>query len=188
MTRLLSTLVTIVWALWFGGMVMLLVAVITLFDTFGQDRESFSRAAGTLFRVFERGQLALAAVALLGTFGWRLAGSARLKTALFALFAVATLASVASTAVITPKVESLRQERLTTTPEFRRMHGLSSAVYMTGAVALLLAGVVLPSAIRSDAHLSRRRESGGVGGTGNGNGHPEATDPPLVATHSGARD
>lgn len=193
MSRALSILVSLVWALWFGGMVMLLASVLRLFDAFEGDRETAGRGASALFRLFESYQLVLAAVALLATFGWRLAGgSVRLKTALFALFALATVGAAASTTLITPNIEALRQRGLTATPEFKRLHGISSGVYMAGAAALLLAGVVLPAAIRSDAAAARRTvDPHQPSGNGNGaaNGLAKPAGPPLAAaSHPATRD
>lgn len=187
MARLLSTLVSFIWALWFGGMVMLLASVLWLFAAFPGDRETAGRGASVLFHLFESCQLALAAVALLGTFAWRFFGSARLKTVLFVMFGLATAGAVASATLVTPQVEALRQRGLSGTPEFKAAHRLSSGVYMAGAAALLLAGVVLPAAVRSDA-TGRRASSDPRGLSGNGNGLVTQPDPPLAASHPATRD
>lgn len=137
MQRLLAAVVTVAWALWFGGVVMLLLAVSSIFQTFdtGPTVEALApfgvssdpavvaqhsplrrvlagAAASGVFHRFERYQLIVAAIALLAAFGWRLASPSRLKTALFALLALATLAAVATTAAITPRVEAIRVEAL----------------------------------------------------------------------------
>jgi hypothetical protein len=137
MQRLLAAVVTVAWALWFGGVVMLLLAVSSIFHTFtaGPTVEALGpfgvsteaavvpnsplrrvlagAAASGVFHRFERYQLVLAAVALLATFGWRLVGPPRgIKTALFSLLALATVAAVVTTAHITPKEEAIRVESL----------------------------------------------------------------------------
>jgi hypothetical protein len=185
MQRLLAAVVTIAWALWFGGVVMLLLAVSSLFHTFVHEptvealapfgvsteaaavpnsplrRVLAGSAAGGVFHRFERYQLAVAAVALLATFGWRLTGGGppRLKTALFALLALATVAAVVNTTRVTPRVDAIRVEALrrgqdvSLSPkkaEFGKLHGISMAVYTTEAALLLLAGLVLPFATRAD--------------------------------------
>lgn len=190
MSRAFATVVSFAWALWFGGMVMLLAAVLRLFAVFEQDRETFGRAAGAMFRLFEAYQLVLAAVALVATVAWRAFGAGRLKTALFVLFALATLAAAGATTLVTPKVEAMRQQGLTGTPEFKRMHGLSSAVYMAGAAALLLAGFVLPAAIRDDSKARRDVADPHVtSGNGDGDGNGIATHPaaPVATSHAIAR-
>jgi hypothetical protein len=149
--RLLCTVVLLTWGLWLGGMVMLFAALPTIFRTPGFGREVQGAFAGRLFPVFERMQLVFAAVALLATAAWWIAGRARLKLALFALFALGTITAVFETTRITPRIEVMVADGRRGTPEFNRMHQLSTRVYMAGAVVLLIAGLVLPSAIRGDA-------------------------------------
>ena len=137
MQRLLAAVVTVAWASWFGGVVMLLLAVSSIFHTFqkGPTVEALTpfgvsteaavaptsplhnvlagAAASGVFHHFERYQLILAAVSLLAAFGWRLVGPPRgFKTVLFSLLALATVAAVTSTALLTPKVEAIRVEAL----------------------------------------------------------------------------
>jgi hypothetical protein len=155
-TRAFSTVVMLAWAVWFGGMIFLFVALASIFGTPDFDRETAGRFAAGLFPKFERMQLVCAGVALAGTFGWWLASRGRAKLVLFALFAAATLAAVAEAALVTPRVEALRLAGRRGTPQFERAHQLSSRVYLSGAAVLLAAGLVLPAAVRSDA-ASRRR-------------------------------
>jgi hypothetical protein len=150
MTRLLATLVAIAWALWFGGMIMLFVALGSIFTTPGIDRATAGEVAAGLFPKFERMQLIFAAACLLGTFGWWIAARSRAKLALFALFGLATVAAVIETTLITPKIETLRVQGQRGTAEFDRMHRISSRVYLSGAMVLLVGGLVLPSAIAAD--------------------------------------
>jgi hypothetical protein len=150
MARLLSIVVTLAWSLWLGGLVTLFAALGTIFTTPGHTREQQGAFAARLFPMFERMQLIFAAVALLATAGWWFAARARLKLVLFTLFAAAAVAAVVETTQITPRVEALVAEGQRGTPEFDRMHKLSTRVYMSGAVVLLVAGVLLPGAIRAD--------------------------------------
>ena len=159
MTRLLATLVTLAWALWLGGMIMLFVTLGSIFTTPGIDRTTAGDVAAGLFPKFERMQLAFAALCLLGTFGWWLAGRSRAKLVLFALFGLATLAAVIETAAITPRIESMRVRGQRGSAEFDRMHRISSRVYMSGAMVLLAAGLVLPSAISADAHRAAKPQA-----------------------------
>jgi hypothetical protein len=154
MTRLLSTLVAIAWAVWFGGMIMLFVALGSIFTTPGVDRATAGDVAAGLFPKFERMQLVLAAVCVLGTFAWWFAARSRAKLVLFVLFGLATVAAVAETTMVTPKIEAMRVQGLRGTPEFDRMHRVSSRVYMSGAGILLIAGLVLPGVIGSDGRAS----------------------------------
>lgn len=154
--RLLPVVLTLTWALWFGGIVTVLLAVTSLFKTFAPDRTLAGAAAAGIFRRFEFYQLVLAAVAVLSATAWRTierAGSGRKTLLLVLLLASGTLATV-STFVVSRRIEDLRRQRLTDTPEFRRLHGASMAVYLCEAAALLAAGAVLPGAIT--ARLSDR--------------------------------
>ncbi len=186
MIRVVSIFVTLGWALWFGGMVFLFVALGSVFTTPGLDRETAGTVAAGLFPKFERMQLAFAAVCLVGTFGWWLASRARVKLVLFTLFGLATVAAVVETMMITPRVERMRVAGLRGTPEFDRMHTVSSRVYSAGAAALLLAGIVLPATVRSDS-TARRPAGAAQGFPVEGNGHPETEPPAPSASRATSR-
>lgn len=149
MQRILSVLVTFAWALWFGGLLMLFITVASLFATF--DRQPAGVAAAGVFRRFEVYQLCLAAAALLATLAWRLlSGRSRLKVAVLVLFSLATFLAIGSTAFVTPRIEALRLEGETRSPQFQSLHRMSSMFYMAEAALLLVAGLLLPSAIVKD--------------------------------------
>ncbi len=156
MTRIASTLVSLAWALWLGGSITLFAVLGTIFTTQGFERDVQGAFAARLFPMFEKMQLIFAAVALLGTTLWWLGARSKIKLALFALFAIATLAVVVETTQITPRIEALRVDGKRDTPEFDRMHQVSSRVYMGGAVVLLIAGFLIPTAIRSDVVRANR--------------------------------
>jgi hypothetical protein len=63
-------------------------------------------------------------------------------TTLFALFAIATIGAVVETTLITPRLETLRLQEATQTPQFMRLHGLSMCVYMAVEITLLIAGII----------------------------------------------
>jgi hypothetical protein len=148
MQRFISSLVAIAWGLWFGGLGTVFLVVVSIFRTFGDDRRGAGRVASGVFHMFERYQLGLAAAALVLTFLWRvLRGAAGHKTALFVLFALATVLAVTSTVYVTPQIEQMRQQGVTTGDHFRRMHGTSSILYVSEAAVLLVAGFVMVWAI-----------------------------------------
>ena len=150
---LFATVLTLAWGLWFGGIVMVFLAVTSVFRTFAPDRALAGTAAAGVFRRFEGYQLVLAAVAVVASIAWRAADrSARgRKTALVALLLLAAGAALVSTFVVSRRIEALRQSRQTDTPEFRRLHGTSMMVYTAEAAVLLAAGLVLPSALNQRA-------------------------------------
>jgi hypothetical protein len=151
MSRWISLVVLLAWGLWLGGLVALFTTVGTIFTTPGFDREVQGAFAARLFPMFERMQLVFAAVALVATTAWWFASRSRLKLVLFWLFAVASVSVVVETTQLTPRIEAMRVQGQRGTPAFERMHRLSTRVYMSAAVVLLAAGVLLPSAIRGDA-------------------------------------
>jgi hypothetical protein len=143
MRRILSTLITVLWALWFGGVIMLFIAVTSIFATFHDRHDLAGHAAAHLFRVFNAYQLALAAAALVATFVWYLLGPPRLKMGLFTLFGLATFAACIITMYIAPRIELLQRQGESHSSEFARLHGASMVVYLVETVLLLVAGLFL---------------------------------------------
>lgn len=144
MGRFLATIVTALWGLWFGGVVMLFIAVSSLFNTFHDRHDLAGQGAAPIFRTFNVYQLAIAALVLIATFAWYLIGRPRLKMGLFLLFGLATFAACVITIYVAPQIAAMQQNGLTHSPEFNRMHGYSMIAYLVEAVALLLAGLLLP--------------------------------------------
>jgi uncharacterized membrane protein len=155
MQRILSMLVTLAWALWFGGLLTLFIAVQSLFATFGDQRSIAGSGAAGIFRRFELFQLTLAAAGLLAMLAWRiLSGRSKLKVAILALMSLATVCAIVETAFVSRAIDRLRSEGQTQTTEFRKLHGQSMMLYVGEAGLLLVAGLLLPSAIFRDG---RRR-------------------------------
>ncbi|MCC6424583.1 MAG: DUF4149 domain-containing protein [Phycisphaerales bacterium] len=141
MKTVLTIVISLVWALWFGGLMTIFICVQSLFS---HSRDLAVQANPVLFATFERYQLILAAIALLSTFAWILLQPSRWKTVLFILFALAALGAVVSSAWITPRINELLAQHLTATPEFRKTHGQSMMTYTATAAMLLIAGLILP--------------------------------------------
>jgi putative Mn2+ efflux pump MntP len=145
MRRILSTLVTLTWALWFGGLLMLFIAVSSIFVTFPKEHHDLAgQAAAHLFRIYNAYQLVLAAVSLIGTFIWYVVGPPRVKMGLFLLFALATVVACIITMYVAPHIEMLQQKGLMQTPEFQQLHVHAMIAYVTETVVLLIAGAFLP--------------------------------------------
>jgi hypothetical protein len=142
----LALLVGLVWGLWFGGLVMLFLAISYLFKA---DRAIAVQAAPRVFDVFATYQILLAAVAVIAAAAWRLTTPRAVLTALFSLVAIAAVGAVIVAAVITPRMQKLRLAGESHGPEFRRLHGQSMMVYTTETVALLVAGACLAAGLRS---------------------------------------
>ena len=149
MHRVLSTIVLFAWGLWFGAIVMVFVAVTSLFGTFAEQRQVAGAAAAGIFRRFEVLQLCAAAVAVVAGFALRSRTRAgRTSTAAIALLALATGGALVSSFVLTPGIDELRRKGVpSTSVEFKSLHRASSAVYSSQAVLLLAAGLLLPGLI-----------------------------------------
>ncbi len=151
MRRLIQTIVMMVWAAWFGGLIVLFLAVQSLFVTFSDDHTLAGAAASGIFWRFNRYQVILAALALIGSFIWRIAVKRGSITAIFSCFALAAMATVVVVGIITPRIEAMRLEQTTHTPEFARLHGEAMLLYVSETVCLLVGGFILPSALRGPA-------------------------------------
>ena len=151
MRTVLHSLITLVWGLWFGGVMTLFVAVLAIFAAFPGQRENAGQAARHVFRVFNFYQLALAAAALLITFVWCIWRRGPMRFGLFLLFGLATFDACFITMKIAPQIERLTQQGLAASPEFGRLHGFSMILYMAEAILLLIAGLFLPWLREKDA-------------------------------------
>ena len=125
---------------WFGGVMALFLFVTALFR---QNRTVALNATPIIFVTFERYHLILAAAALVSCGVWMGTAPIKIKTAVFAMLAIAAVVASASAGVITPRIIALRKENRVNTPEFKKMHGLANALYMSEALALLGAGVMI---------------------------------------------
>lgn len=146
MQRLLAGLVVLAWGLSFGGIIALFLFVSTMFR---ESRPIAVDAAPMLFHVFEHYQLLLAAFALVCLVLWRVLVPARSIMIVFTFMALAAVMAVLSTTLVTPRMETLRRQGQSTSPEFRQLHGRSMLFYTAEAALLLLAGMTLPAAIGS---------------------------------------
>jgi hypothetical protein len=146
MRTLLAILAAIAWALWLGGLVALVIFVVMLFHT---DHPTALQTAPRMFVTFGRYQLILAAAALMLTCLWRLVVRSSWITAMFTLFAAGALGAVALSVRVVPRMEEIRLAGATDSAEYKRLHRTSSAIYMGELAALVIAGAILPGAIRA---------------------------------------
>jgi hypothetical protein len=75
------------------------------------------------------------------------------------LLALAAGLALTSTVVVSSRIERLRQSRLTDTPEFRRLHGISMTIYTAEAALLLAAGLVLSGTVGFGGGISPPSET-----------------------------
>jgi len=155
--KLAASLVCIAWALWFGGLGALFLFATRLFQ---EDRPTALKAAPVLFLSFERYQLLLAAAALVGVVAWRVLGGSIRVTVLFCLIAAASVPAALSPMLITSRMEQLRARGESSSPQFKKLHGISMMVYSGETLILLAAGLTLPWAMREQNEMQppSRRE------------------------------
>jgi len=145
--RVLPVVVVLAWGLWFGATVMVFVTVTSLFETFGDRKHLAGAAAADVFRRFGWLHLIAAGAAVLANGAWLWLDGHRRRTALAVPLALAAGLAVTSTLAISPRIDNLRQNALVDTPEFRKLHGISMALYSAEAASLLVAGLLMPGAI-----------------------------------------
>ena len=145
--RALPTLLVIVWSLWLGGLVVLFLSVHSLFITFASDHAIAGEAASGIFTRFNRYQLVLAGIALVGSFMWRISSGRGAVTGLFFCFGLASFAAIVAAHIAT-HLEGMRLAYQTHTPQFIRLHGLSMLLYFSEIIMLFVSGILLPYLIR----------------------------------------
>jgi hypothetical protein len=157
MRYLAAALAVLATALWLGGLFALFLFAPAIFKAFGpEDRITAGKATSTMFVVFAKYQLVLAGVALIAAFLGYLQRRTGLLIALFVCFAIATVGAVANNVLVIPPMESLRLNGESTSPQFKKLHGISMAVSLGITIAVAAAALILPAACR--AVLPARRD------------------------------
>ena len=174
-----AILTTLAWGLWFGGMGTLFLLVSYLFVA---DRATAVVAAPRMFFAFERYQLGVAAVAILSAALWRLGAKRAVVTAIFVLFALTAVGTIVSATAIRPQMERLRLAGVSSGEEFQRLHKSSERLYSAQAVLLLIAGLVLPTALKGQG--ADARHANPTGSTAPATTAPPPRTEPSVAPPS----
>jgi hypothetical protein len=140
MRTIFSTVATLAWALWFGGLITMFVVTRA---TFAHSHELGRTANPIMFRTFEPYILIVAAVAVISTVLWLVSGRTRLLKVLFALLVL----SGAASAYAHFRVSLPLQQLSPSTPEWKSLHGRSMMLYAAQAALLAVTGLLIPSAI-----------------------------------------
>lgn len=148
MRQILSTLTLLAWALWFGGMIVLIVFVSALF---AKNRPIALDAAPILFTTFGLYQLIVGIIAIIAAVAWRFVEPTRVLTGIVVLFMLAAIGAILLSTMIVPPMEKLRASGQRESAQFKQLHKQSTKLYLAEMVALLVAGCMLPVAIRSTA-------------------------------------
>ena len=101
-----------------------------------------------MFLAFERYQLLLAAGALLGAVAWRILAKSIRVTVLFWMLAAASVPAALGPMLITSRMEKLRLNGQSSSPQFKKLHGESMIAYCGETIVLLAVGLTLPWAMR----------------------------------------
>ncbi len=145
-------------SLWLGGLVALFIFAQKLFAAFPRGTSNVAiQANPQLFLVFERYQLVLATISLIcaSVLAYRVGG--RVIVAMLVLVMLSTIPAVVSATVVTPKMEELRLQGLSSDPHFRRLHGRSMMLY--SASTLLLVGACACSVFTSPGEPPRQKSA-----------------------------
>ena len=154
MTRAAQILVVIATSLWLGGLVALFLFVGALF---GHDRTIAIQAAPPLFNVFAKYQLLVGLIGLIALFFWQ-ASYARTPwtIVIMALLALSLALAAYVTFSVIPEMEAIRiAGQSGDSPRFKTLHGRSMIFYSSQTIAMLLAAMMLPSAITASARRAR---------------------------------
>lgn len=145
MRRAIGAVAVLIWGAWFGAIVHLFFVVSSVFHTLENDHDQAGKIASALFKQFDFAAMGLAASLLFVLVLWYALGKQKLKLVIFAIVAGATLA-LAYSMETNPKIDELRLRRATASAEFQRLHGQAMEVYGSEALALLVAGALMPFA------------------------------------------
>lgn len=141
MRYLLSTIATLAWALWFGGLITLFVVATATF----RESHDLGRAANpVIFRAFEPYILVVAGVATVAGVAWVAFSRSRALRAIAVLFVLAAIASNYAHFGVSRPMQTLPSS----SPEWKALHGRSMMLYTAQSALLALAGLMLPLAIR----------------------------------------
>lgn len=145
MRRLLSAVLVLAWGLWFGAIVMVFVAVTSLFSTFADQRQVAGAAAAGVFRRFESMEVVAALVALAAAWSLRASSRPRPPVAPLLFLLAATAAALYTGFVLTPQIDRLRGDPSQPSSDyFRSLHRLATQIYIVKTSLLLATGLLLP--------------------------------------------
>jgi|GEM_PF-3510813 len=136
-----AALATLASGLWLGGLVMLFMAVSSIFKTFDTDHTTAGMAANAIFHRFQSYQIVLAGIAII-SIELSLRNGRRKFFIAVPLILAAVLAMVI-TFGITPRIDSMRLAGETTTDAFKKLHGAAMAIYLTLTVLVAIATSIL---------------------------------------------
>jgi hypothetical protein len=145
----LLLIVLLAWALWFGGTIATFVFGLNLFHTFQTRPELAGQAASAMFLVFGKYELVLAGIAILATAILLVNYPSVRIILLLAGLIVSTGMAMTFSLGLSPRLEILRTQGKSHTPEFVQLHGKSMILMTMQSAALLLTAALL---LRATSH------------------------------------
>ncbi len=153
MRTVLSYVISLCTALWLGGLVMLFIALMSVFK---HNRGLGGQVGPILFSKFEPYQLALAVIAIACTIAWRMYACSRAKKMLLASLLGAAVIAVINYTYITPQIIDLwNTPREDSAERFAQLHQTSRHLYTGTTVLVLLAGGALVKSLREESADAR---------------------------------
>ena len=154
-TGVIEILLTAVAAFWLGLIVLLFVAVPTIFSTLPDDRSLAGRIAAGIFARTELIRVILAAGIITLGMGTFLKHRQRRATTAFPLLALlGGIAVAVGVWYVAPAIARGQADGTTDTPAFRRLHGMGSGLLLVEAgvsFVLMVMTVVLTTMTRGKA-------------------------------------
>lgn len=148
MRGLISRVLLVSWAVWLGGLVGTLVAVTTIFAALDPDRTAAGNIAARVFARSEVVMLVAGGLAVLSAGALWVRRRSTVRTAAAVILLLAGVASCVSHFGISARLQTMRDQGLTKTDDFKRLHGASMGMYVTIAALLTAGGLLLPGVIR----------------------------------------
>ena len=145
MRYFLSTILLFAWGLWIGGQATLVLLIVTLFV---HDRPTAIHAGPTIFPVFEKYQLILAAIAIVDCAILAVWTRRKMFISILVFFIFAAIGGIVSRTLITPRMVGLWKEQRSEGAEFAELHKRSQLVYNSEFILLLVGGSMIPAALR----------------------------------------
>ena len=141
MRYLLSTLTTLAWALWFGGLATMFVVTRATF----RESHDLGRAANpVMFRAFEPYILVVAGVATVSAVAWLALNRSLLLRIVAVLLVLSAIAAGYAHYGVSRPMRSLSPS----SDQWKSLHGRSMLLYTTQSALLTLTGLLLPTAMR----------------------------------------
>jgi hypothetical protein len=137
MIRFFAILAILAWALWFGGMIALMIFVIRLFNV---SHDVGVQTAPILFRCFANYQIIVGIIACVAGTSLCIV-TIRNSHAFFALIMIFALAAAIVVRRWTYEMNAMQLSGQSSQARFQTLHHQSSFLYTTQAILLFIAGI-----------------------------------------------